>query len=229
MQLSQNTSYRYNFELTVSGVNTQVEVSISADTILATSGASIGQVLSQQKVQDLPLVGNNVLNLITVMAGIENIVPTNPPSVANAFGRETTTFAGVSAQNISIVRDGIQVQDNRYPNGINSVTTINPDLVGEIRLILAPVDVGNGPRKRRDSVHHAFGNQPVLPVRRCGASATRRWIRTPGRTTATRRQLTHGADLPALPTPARLVEHPPGHSQFWRSDHPEQDVFLRSV
>ena len=64
------------------------------------------------------------------------------------FGRENTTFAGVRADDISIVRDGIQVQDNRYPNGIYSVTTINPDLVGEIRLILAPVDVeigrGNG-------------------------------------------------------------------------------------
>jgi Carboxypeptidase regulatory-like domain/TonB dependent receptor len=148
IQLSQNTSYRYNFQLGISGVNTQVEVSISADTMLATSGASIGQVLSQQKVQDLPMVGNNVLDLITVMAGVENVVPTNPPSAANAFGRENTTFAGVSAQNVAIVRDGIQVQDNRYPNGIYSVTTINPDLVGEIRLILAPVDAemgrGNG-------------------------------------------------------------------------------------
>jgi len=141
--LSQNTSYRYNFELGVADVNTQVEVAISADTILATSGASIGTVLSEQKVRDLPLVGNNVLNLITVLAGIENIAADNV-----VFGREATTFAGVSAQNISIVRDGIQVQDNRYPNGINSVTTINPDLVGEIRLILTPVDVeigrGNG-------------------------------------------------------------------------------------
>ena len=63
-------------------MNTQVEVSISADTILATSGASVGQVLNQQKVQDLPLVGNNVLDLITVLAGVENIVPTNPPSAA---------------------------------------------------------------------------------------------------------------------------------------------------
>lgn len=147
-QLSQNASYRYNFELSVSGVNTQVEVSISADTILSTSGATIGQVLSAQKVQELPLVGNNVLDLITVMAGVENIVPTNPPSAGNAFGRENTTFAGVSAQNVAIVRDGIQVQDNRNPNGIYSVTTLNPDLIGEIRLILAPVDVelgrGNG-------------------------------------------------------------------------------------
>jgi hypothetical protein len=148
VSLSQNTTYRYNFELAVAGVNTQVEVSVSAGMILATQGASVGQVLDQSKVQDLPLVGNNILDLITVMAGVENIVPTNPPSAANAFGRENTTFAGVRADNISIVRDGIQMQDNRNPTGIYSITTINPDLVGEIRLILAPVDVelgrGNG-------------------------------------------------------------------------------------
>ena len=148
IQLNANTSYRYNFELNVSSVNTQVEVSISAQGVLATSGATVGQVLTQQKVQDLPLVGNNILDLITVMAGVENIVPTNPPSAGNAFGRENTTFAGVRADNVSIVRDGIQMQDNRNPTGVYSVTTINPDLVGEIRLILAPVDVefgrGNG-------------------------------------------------------------------------------------
>ena len=148
VQLSQNNTYRYNFELAVAGVSTQVEVSVSAGMILATQGASVGQVLDQQKVQDLPLVGNNILDLITVMAGVENIDPTNPPSAFNAFGRENTTFAGVRADNVSIVRDGIQMQDNRNPNGIYSITTINPDLVGEIRLILAPVDVelgrGNG-------------------------------------------------------------------------------------
>jgi len=147
-QLSQSVSSRFNFELGVSGVNTQVEVSISADTILSTQGASVGQALNQQKVRDLPLVGNNILDLITVMAGVENVVPTNPPSAGNAFGRENTTFAGVRADNVMIVRDGIDMNDNRSPNGIYSITTINPDLVGEIRLILAPVDVemgrGNG-------------------------------------------------------------------------------------
>src|SRR5688572_6458091 len=146
--LSQNASYRYNFELAVASVDTQVEVNVSADTLLATQGATVGEVLNQQKVADLPIVGNNVLDLITVMAGVENVVPTNPPSAANAFGRENTTFAGVRADNVMIVRDGINMNDNRSPNGIYSITTINPDLVGEIRLILAPVDVelgrGNG-------------------------------------------------------------------------------------
>ena len=148
VELSQTTASRYNFELFVAGVNTQVEVTMSATGIIATQGATVGQILNQQKVQDLPLVGNNILDLISVMAGVENIVPTNPPSAANAFGRENTTFAGVRADNVSVVRDGIQMQDNRNPNGIYSITTINPDLVGEIRLILAPVDVelgrGNG-------------------------------------------------------------------------------------
>jgi len=148
VQLSQNTSYRYNFELTVANVATQVEVSISAEALLTASGATVGQVLTEQRVRDLPIVGNNVLDLITVMAGVENIIPTNPPSALNAFGRENTTFAGISARDVTIARDGIMVQDVRFPTGINSATTINPDLVGEIRLILSPVDAemgrGNG-------------------------------------------------------------------------------------
>jgi hypothetical protein len=146
--LSQNTAVRYNFELSPSGLNTAVEVSVSSETILAVQGATVAQTLNENLVQDLPIVGNNILDLITVMAGVENVVPTNPPSAANAFGRENTTFAGVRADNVTIVRDGINMNDNRSPNGVYSIATINPDLVGEVRLILAPVDVemgrGNG-------------------------------------------------------------------------------------
>src|SRR5215475_9786179 len=148
ISLSQNTSYRYNFSLKVASANTSVEVSVSADTILSAQGGTVGEVLSQEKVQNIPLVGNNMLDLITVMAGVENVVATDPPSAGNAFGRENTTFAGVRADNVMIVRDGIDMNDNRSPNGIYAITTINPDLVGEVRLILAPVDVemgrGNG-------------------------------------------------------------------------------------
>src|SRR5215471_7019825 len=142
--LSQNTTNRFNFKLNVAGAATQVEVTIAADTIISQQGGTVGQALNQQTVQSLPIVGNNVLDLITVMAGVENVVATDPPTAGNAFGRENTTFAGVRADNIMIVRDGIDMNDNRSPNGIYSITTINPDLVGEIRLILAPVDVENG-------------------------------------------------------------------------------------
>jgi hypothetical protein len=142
--LSQNTTNRFNFKLNVANANTQVEVTVSADTILSQQGGTVGQALNQATVQNLPIVGNNVLDLITVMAGVENVVATDPPSASNAFGRENTTFAGVRADDVMIVRDGIDMNDNRSPNGIYSITTINPDLVGEVRLILAPVDVENG-------------------------------------------------------------------------------------
>jgi hypothetical protein len=142
--LGQNTTNRFNFKLNVAGAATQVEVTIAADTIMSQQGGTVGQALNQQTVQNLPVVGNNVLDLITVMAGVENVIATDPPTAANAFGRENTTFAGVRADDIMIKRDGIDMNDNRSPNGIYAITTINPDLVGEVRLILAPVDVENG-------------------------------------------------------------------------------------
>jgi len=61
---------------------------------------------------------------------------------------ENTTFAGVSTSMVNTVRDGLSVQNGRYANGVGSVTMLHPDLVGEFRVILAPVDAelgrGNG-------------------------------------------------------------------------------------
>jgi hypothetical protein len=45
---------------------------------------------------------------------------------------------------VNTTMDGISVQDNRYNLGVTSATHINPDLVEEIRLIVAPVDAETG-------------------------------------------------------------------------------------
>src|SRR5215470_5335893 len=47
---------RLNFTLQVAAQSQSVEVSLSADTLLATSSPSIGEVLPQQKISDLPIV-----------------------------------------------------------------------------------------------------------------------------------------------------------------------------
>jgi hypothetical protein len=120
LPLSPNTSVRQDFPLQISSTSTMVEVSISANELLTTSSASVGQVLPQQQIRDLPLVGNNVLELIPLMQGI------------------------------GTVRDGISV--------VNSRTVINPDLVGEIRLILTPVDVELG---RGNATIANGGGRPV--------------------------------------------------------------------
>src|SRR5262249_15608810 len=64
VQLGNAQQVRLNFTLNVSNVAQNVEVTVAADTLLQTSSPTIGQVLTQQRVQDLPLVGNNVLDLI---------------------------------------------------------------------------------------------------------------------------------------------------------------------
>src|SRR5262245_61222572 len=147
VELGNAITVRLNFTLQVASQAQSVEVTIAADTLLATSSPTIGQVLTEKRVTDLPVVGNNVLDMLTVLGGLDNFVATNAPG-QSAFGRESATLAGVSAGFTPVLRDGVMVQDTRGPTGINSATVINPDLVGEVRLIVAPVDAelgrGNG-------------------------------------------------------------------------------------
>src|SRR5207247_3713886 len=55
---------RLNFTLQVGGLTQSVEVSVAADTLLATSSASVGNVLPDYKVRDLPVRLGSVLDLI---------------------------------------------------------------------------------------------------------------------------------------------------------------------
>jgi hypothetical protein len=137
VQLGQGASARYNFTLQVGALSDSVEVTAEATRLIAVSSPTIGQVLPEQKVRDLPLVTNNVLDLMATMAGVRG-----------GTGSEATTFAGISAGMVNTVRDGLSVQDGRYLNGVFATTVINPDMVGEFRVILSPVDAemgrGNG-------------------------------------------------------------------------------------
>jgi len=141
VQLGNAGQLRLNFMLEVAAAAQSVEVSVDAENLITVSSSSVGEVLPQKQVQDLPLVSNNVLDLVSVMGGT---FMTND----KIFGAEQTSFAGVSARDVNIQRDGISVNNQRWPNGLETPTKMNPDLVGEVRMILAPVDAemgrGNG-------------------------------------------------------------------------------------
>jgi Carboxypeptidase regulatory-like domain len=133
VQLSAGTPVRLNFTLEVGGVAQAVEVTVAADT-LATSAPSIGEFLNEKRVVDLPITSNNALDLVRILPGFRE----SPGG--NAFD----TFAGLSSSTVNTVRDGLSVSDGRFQNGVFSTTTITPDLVGEVRLVLAPVDAELG-------------------------------------------------------------------------------------
>ena len=70
VRLGNGDQVRLNFTLRVGGVNTAVDVSVPVDTLLATSSSSIGEVIDQQRVSELPTVTNNVLDLYRLIPGI---------------------------------------------------------------------------------------------------------------------------------------------------------------
>ena len=134
VELGTSAQIRLDIKLEVGGATETVEVKATSDTILLEAGASVGEVLTTARLQDLPLVGNNVLDLVRLLPGFRS----------DQVGALFDTMGGVSVSTVNTVRDGLSVSDGRNNNGIFSTTNINPDMVAEIRLILSPVDAELG-------------------------------------------------------------------------------------
>src|SRR5262245_38668919 len=60
-----------HFSRPVGTVTTAVDVSVAVDTLLAPSSASVGTVLPDYKIRDLPLASRDVLDLVTISPGVE--------------------------------------------------------------------------------------------------------------------------------------------------------------
>jgi hypothetical protein len=118
---------RLNFTLQVSGQTQSVEVSVAADTLIATTSSSVGTVLPEYKVRDLPLSTRNVLDLIGTTSATQG-----------------SNFAGGRLTQLNTTRDGIPVSDGRYDIGASTTTYVSPDLVDEVRVIVAPADAETG-------------------------------------------------------------------------------------
>ncbi len=134
---------RLNFTLQVGSVAQSVEVTVAADTLIATSSSSVGTVLPEYRVRDLPLGGRNVMDLVTSMAGVSNAVSGEGTNTGSSAG-DVGFFAGGRLSAVNTTRDGFVVSDGRYLHGAFSSTYVSPDLVEEVRIITAPVDAEMG-------------------------------------------------------------------------------------
>ena len=139
VRLSAGSQLRMNFELAVAGTVTEVEVTSSAESMVLESGSSTGVVLAENVILDLPLVSNDTLDLVSVMGG----------AVVSEFGNlgyqdGMSMFAGVFAKDVNVSRDGITVSEVRFNTGVSTASRLNTEMVGEFKMILAPVDAELG-------------------------------------------------------------------------------------
>src|SRR3989442_7457760 len=131
--LGTSQQIRQNFTLQVGAVAQAVEVSVAADQLLTALSSSVGNSLPQREVADLPIVGRNVMDIATtIMPGVFGDGPPNTP------------FAGITATgggNIGISMDGVTMNTGTHVQGLKTATFINPDMVDEVRVVVAAVDV----------------------------------------------------------------------------------------
>jgi len=135
VQLGNAASLRLNFTMNVAGVNTVVEVNVAADSLLAASTQSIGEVLTQQRIAELPTVANNVMDFYRVVPGVYMQDNGVRGSFAGLEGFGTT----------NITRDGVDASGGaRWTANALTATHMNPDLIGEVKIVVAPVDAELG-------------------------------------------------------------------------------------
>jgi len=128
-QLGGAQQARLNFTLQVgAAAGTTVDVNVEADTLLATSSNSIGTVLPDSKIRDLPLATRDVFGLVSTTAGVQS------------SGGFIGNFAGGRLSQVNTTRDGINVSAGRFEDGAWSITYSSPDLIEEVKVVVAPVD-----------------------------------------------------------------------------------------
>src|SRR5579884_672832 len=134
--LDVNQNARVDFLLQVGGVNEVVEVKADA-TQVDTRDVQLGGTVDTKRVQDLPLDGRNVYDLMALMPGVTNV---------------STTLTGTNDSNEMNV-NGNRIRDNNfyldgafnnspYRNGGNMAP--NPDAVDEFHLITSNFDAEYG-------------------------------------------------------------------------------------
>ena len=137
IRLGAGSQLNLPIEMAVAGTVTEVEVTGAVDSIILEAGSSTGTVMHEETIARLPLLANDALDMVNMMGGV---VESSSP----VFYAMNQTIAGVTANNINITRDGISVNEIRYNSGLTSPARLNPDLVGEFKMIMSPVDAELG-------------------------------------------------------------------------------------
>jgi len=147
---------RVNITLEIETLDSKIEVRTAPDVLLTENAASVGTLLSQQMVTDLPLVGQNVLSLLDVLPGFRISRPSVVCTASLMFNTcddyandYASTINGLSLDYTNTTVNGLSTVStrdaaSRWGRQVLTTNVINPDLVGAVRLIESPIDAELG-------------------------------------------------------------------------------------
>ncbi|MFN7935580.1 MAG: TonB-dependent receptor [Bryobacteraceae bacterium] len=100
-------------------------------TSVETAEASLGNVLDSKPIEQLPLNGRNPLHLMALMPGVAG----HASQATSRSGTVTFQVNGDRGRGIFTTLDGVDVSDPVIPRGENAHVLLNPDSVGEYKVI----------------------------------------------------------------------------------------------
>src|SRR5881396_1882843 len=123
--LEVNTPLVINMSLEVGGITETVSIAAEAE-VLQTSNATLGNVVEQKAIVELPLNGRNPLTLITLEPGVVQRSYGGAGSGIHVNGSRDRAF------NVTI--DGIEANESSVPNPVSNLYRLNPDNVQEYKV-----------------------------------------------------------------------------------------------
>src|SRR6266567_5381300 len=126
------SAVRVDLAMQVGDVSQTVEVTAAAP-LMQTENASLSQVVQGRAIEETPLNGRNVLNLVALAPGV---VPQGSSEGSltgkNVFAAGNFQVGGGTANQSASYFDGVPVQDSAYGNIV--VLTPSPDSVAEFKV-----------------------------------------------------------------------------------------------
>jgi hypothetical protein len=110
-------------------------VEVTADLRLATSTASVGTLIKEIQVMDLPISDRDVLGLVDTQPGIVKSDSNNGTNY---------NLSGAPRYSVNVTADGFPVKDQIGNNGVSSVIYLSPDLIEQVRIVTSPADAELG-------------------------------------------------------------------------------------
>jgi hypothetical protein len=111
-------------------VSEQVTV-LESSTQVQTAEASLGSVLDTKPIESLPLNGRNPLHLMALLPGVSG----HAAQATSSSGTVVFSVNGDRGRGVYTTLDGVDVSDPVIPRGELSQALINPDSIGEYRVI----------------------------------------------------------------------------------------------
>jgi hypothetical protein len=146
--LQVNQEARYDLRLEVGELAQQIEVSAQGVVQVQADDVTLGQVVDQKKIEELPLNGRNFLQLITIGAGAAPILQGQGGAITGETKREglSYTVSGQREVSMSYLIDGVEAKSN-----FEMMSAIQPslDAIQEFKL-------------QRNAFSAEFGGAPVL-------------------------------------------------------------------